>query len=94
MEARFHDVRAAPLPAATLAAWRAEFGDRLINRAGTTWRGLGESDRARAESDPVGLLAAFPGLMKRPLIIAGATATLGFGPAEAAALAAALGVRP
>lgn len=41
------------------------FGDAAINRASTTWRGLAEDEKA---ADPLDLLAAYPTLMKRPVI--------------------------
>ena len=41
------------------------FGDDLVNRRSTTWRGLDAAERAR---DPLDLLVAHPSLMKRPLI--------------------------
>lgn len=41
---------------------------KLINARSTTWRQLDEAERAKAESDPAGLLAANPTLVKRPVI--------------------------
>ena len=40
----------------------------LINTRSTTWRGLDEAQRARAESDAAGLLIENPTLIKRPVI--------------------------
>ena len=40
----------------------------LVNTRSTTWRGLDDTARAKAESDPAGLLAANPTLVKRPVI--------------------------
>lgn len=60
----FRDVRAEPLTAEERARLFAAFGDRLINRASTTWRGLDEAERALA---PDALLARHPALMKRPV---------------------------
>ncbi|MEZ5884778.1 MAG: glutaredoxin domain-containing protein [Paracoccaceae bacterium] len=68
------DVRAAPLSEAEIAEFIAAFGDRLVNRASITWRGLPEAERA--EPAPV-LLARHPALMKRP-VIRGAALTLGW----------------
>lgn len=64
----FVDVRAQGVPSDVLARAYATFGDRLVNTASTTWRGLSEAERAR---DPLALLAEHPALMKRPLIVAG-----------------------
>lgn len=63
----FVDVRADGVPDEVLALAHATFGDRLVNKASTTWRGLSEAERAR---DPLELLRAHPSLMKRPLIVA------------------------
>lgn len=59
------DIRAAPLSADERAEFLAAFGDSLVNRRSTTWRGL--DDRARtAPADA--LIASHPSLMKRPVI--------------------------
>jgi arsenate reductase len=43
----------------------------LINTRSTTWRGLDEAQRGRAETDPAALLVENPTLIKRPVIEAG-----------------------
>ena len=68
------DVREAPLSDEERAAFLAAFGDALLNRASTTWRGLDEAERARPADE---LLAAHPALMKRP-VIHGKALTLGW----------------
>jgi len=73
--AQFRDVRAEPLSDTERAAFLAHFGDKLINRASTTWRGLSEDTRQNA---PEALLAAHPALMKRPVIKAGTALYLGW----------------
>ncbi len=70
----FVDVRDTPLGPDELARFHAEFGDALINRKSTTWRGLTEAERA---IPPLELLGAHPTLMKRP-VIAGKILTLGW----------------
>jgi arsenate reductase-like glutaredoxin family protein len=60
-----HDVRASPLTATDLKRFFAAFGDALVNTKSTTWRGLDQTERARA---PLDLLADHPTLMKRPVI--------------------------
>ncbi len=82
-DVEFVDVRAQGVPGDVLRAAQARFGDRLLNTRSTTWRGLGESERAR---DPLELLAEHPTLMKRPLIAAGDALYLGWGPETRAAL--------
>lgn len=71
----FHDVRSDPLTRETLTAFHATFGESLINKRSTTWRGLSEADRA---SDPIALLLAHPTLMKRPIIEANGALTMGW----------------
>ncbi len=81
--ARFRDVRAQPLDGDEIAALLAEFGEALVNRTSTTWRGLADADRA---TDPARLLAAYPALMKRPVIRADGAWHLGWSAQTRAAL--------
>lgn len=76
---RFVDIRAEADLAAKLPGWLDAAGpDRLINTRSTTWRGLNEAERARAQSDPAGLLAAHPTLIKRPVIETGGAVHVGW----------------
>ncbi|MEJ6401327.1 arsenate reductase family protein [Yoonia sp. 2307UL14-13] len=59
------DVRADGVSAADQAAMVAAVGDAVVNKASTTWRNLSEKERANT---PATLLAAYPTLMKRPVI--------------------------
>lgn len=61
----FRNVRAEPLSAAEISKFYDEFGDRLVNRASATWRGLSETERS---DPPEHLLAKHATLMKRPVI--------------------------
>ncbi len=61
----FTDVRLNKLGEADLRLFYNVLGEDLINRRSTTWRNLGESERAKA---PVSLLLEYPALMKRPVI--------------------------
>lgn len=75
--AELTDVRAVPLEAAQLEQFIAAFGDDIVNRRSTTWRGLSEEDRALP---PVALLQKHPAVMKRPVIEdAGGALHLGWG---------------
>lgn len=67
--AEFVDIRAeADLPS-KLPRWIAAVGERLVNRSSTTWRGLSEEDKARANGVSLeGLLLGNPTLIKRPVI--------------------------
>ena len=78
----FRDIRAEPLSEVEWAELIAEFGDRLVNRNSTTWRGL--SDWLKA-SEAEAQLAAQPTLMKRPVLRDGDRLTLGWDDAARAA---------
>lgn len=68
IETRFVDLRDAGATA-RVPLWLDALGaEALINTRSTTWRGLSEAERARAASDPAGLLADHPALVKRPVI--------------------------
>jgi len=82
-DAQFHDLRETPLDSATIARFLHAFGDALVNKSSTTWRGLSEHDRQRPAAD---LLADHPTLMKRPVIDTGDTLLLGWKPDVQAAL--------
>lgn len=71
----FRDVRATPLSEAEIMEFVTEFGDEIVNRKSTTWRGI--SDFLR-ESEAEAQLAAQPTLMKRPVIRSDAGLTLGW----------------
>ncbi|MCC5970316.1 MAG: arsenate reductase [Pararhodobacter sp.] len=75
--ARFRDIRAEPLSEGDIKAFLAQFGERLVNRASTTWRSLSEAER---QTMPEALLSAHPALMKRPVILAGGVLYLGWAP--------------
>lgn len=67
----FIDIRAEANLGAKVPIWLEAVGDRLLNKASTTWRGLSESDKARATTDPAPRLIDNPTLIKRPVIEAG-----------------------
>lgn len=69
------DVRETGFAPGDLDRFLAAFGEALVNRRSTTWRGLDEAARAQ---DPATLLAAHPTLMKRPVIEAEGRLTLGW----------------
>ena len=69
------DVRADGLSDDQRREFLAEFGEAVVNRSSSTWRGLSEVERSR---DPVVLLADYPTLMKRPVIEADGTLYLGW----------------
>jgi len=81
----FHDFKKAGVPAA-LPQWMAALGwERLLNRAGTTWRKLDEAQRA-AVTDAASagaLMRAQPSVIKRPVLQwADGSLTVGFDAAD------------
>lgn len=65
----FVDIRAEADVASLAPQWLQQVDPaKLINTRSTTWRQLDEAERAQTESDPAGLLAANPTLVKRPVI--------------------------
>ena len=65
----FHDYKKQGIDAATLALWLKEMGaDKVLNKKGTTWRKLSETEHAHASSNEQNLietLIAQPSLIKR-----------------------------
>lgn len=71
LDVAFHDFKKQGVPVALLPAWLQAFGrERLINRAGTTWRKLDEATRAAVVDDAsaIALMQAEPSLIKRPVV--------------------------
>jgi len=86
----FHDFKKAGLNAATVEAWLADVSlDVLLNRRGTTWRGLTDEAKATAESEAgaIALMVEKPSLVKRPVVVVnGRVKSLGFSADQYAAL--------
>ena len=70
IEHGFVDVRADGVSGDQIAGWAEQAGwEVLLNRRGTTWRGLDEADKAGVDAaKAVSLMAAHPALIKRPVI--------------------------
>ncbi len=66
----FHDYKKAGADAAKLAAWCDAAGwDKVLNRAGTTFKKLPEADKADLDqAKAVTLMAANPSCIKRPIV--------------------------
>lgn len=88
IEHRFHDLRADGLAATDLKSWVSAVGwEKLLNRRGTTWRGLPDKDKNElGEAAAIELMRAHPALIKRPVIDQAGEVSVGFGPAEQKAL--------
>lgn len=87
---RFHDYRKDGLDPALLEAWVDELGhDALVNRRGTTWRGLADADKADLSRErAIALMLKHPALIKRPLFDFGDSRRVGFDATVQEALAA------
>ena len=71
----FRDVQKEPLSKAERITMATEWGEKIINRASLTWRGMSEEERC---ADPVEMMGAKPSVMKRPAIAAGDQRLLGW----------------
>ena len=87
-EVIFVDIRAEADLASKIPAWLdAVSADVLVNKRSTTWRALGEADKAKAEGHgAASLLIANPTLIKRPVIERGDEVFVGWGKDVSAAL--------
>jgi arsenate reductase len=80
----FHDYKAQGIDAGTLQAWSKAVGwEKLLNRSGTTFRGLADVDKAGIdEAKAIRLMVAQPSMIKRPVLdVDGALLLVGFDPA-------------
>ena len=85
----FHDYKTAGVTAATLKGWAGQVGwEVLLNRAGTTFRGLPPEAKADLTEDKaIALMVAQPSMIKRPVLEHGGKLIVGFKPdAYAAAM--------
>ena len=80
----FHDYKLAGVDEARLRGWAAELGwEKLLNRAGTTFRALPDKDKqGLTEAKAIALMIAQPSMIKRPVIELGGKLLVGFKPEE------------
>ncbi len=86
----FHDYKLAGIDRSTLSGWVAEHGwETVLNRAGTTFRALPDTDKTGLDADKaISLMLAQPAMIKRPVLDLGQRRLVGFRPeAYAAAFA-------
>jgi Spx/MgsR family transcriptional regulator len=78
----FHDDKAVGIDRAHLAAWVKELGwEAVLNRAGTTFRGLPDADKLNlTAAKAIALMLAQPSMIKRPVLDLGHRRLLGFKP--------------
>ncbi len=80
----FHDYKKEGADPAKLAAWSDAVGwEALLNRRGTTFRGLPEADKADIDrAKAIRLMQVSPSLIKRPVVEHPGGLLVGFVPAE------------
>jgi Spx/MgsR family transcriptional regulator len=78
----FHDFKKAGVSAALIEGWLKDVSlDALVNRRGTTWRGLADDVKASADTEAgaIALMIEKPSVIKRPVVVVnGRVKTLGF----------------
>ena len=76
----FHDYKTQGIDLIKLAGWSDEVGwEVLLNRRGTTFRGLSDADKAHIDRPKaLHLMQAHPSLIKRPVVEHGTSLLVGF----------------
>lgn len=81
---QFHDFKKSGLPEPDLQRWLAELGwEKLLNRAGTTWRRLDEAAKVAVcdASSAASVMRAQSSVIKRPIVAwADGSLSIGFSP--------------
>lgn len=81
----FHDFKKNGLERATAAAWLEQLEwEVLVNRKGTTWRGLPDERRAAVtdKASALDLMLEFPSVIKRPVLQGAGKLSVGFSDAQ------------
>lgn len=83
----FHDYKSAGIDAKTLEGWAKKVGwEKLLNRAGTTFKKLPDADKADIdEAKALALMLEKPSMIKRPVLEHGRDLIVGFKPEDYAA---------
>ena len=83
----FHDYKKLGVTEAALARWSDITGwEKVLNRAGTTFRKLPEADQQDLTRDKaIALMIANPSMIKRPVLETGDRIEIGFNPERYAA---------
>ena len=78
----FHDYKTSGVDEARLRRWVGQVGwERLLNRSGTTFRTLPDSEKEGIDEDKaVTLMLAQPSMIRRPVLEAGGELLVGFDP--------------
>ena len=79
---QFHDYKSEGIDKKRLQAWAKAVGwETLLNRAGTTFRKLSDSDKqGLTEAKAIALMLEQPSMIKRPVLDLGGTLLVGFKP--------------
>lgn len=79
----FHDYKVDGVDRSRLEHWCKQTGwEKVLNRAGTTFRNLPDADRVDIdERRAIALMLAQPSMIKRPVLTHGKTLLVGFDPA-------------
>lgn len=82
VEYYFHDYKSSGIDRVHLERWCKELGwERVLNRAGTTFRKLPDADKADLNArKAIALMLAQPSMIKRPVLESGKKLLLGFKP--------------
>jgi len=80
IEYEFHDYKKSGISLETLEKWSDKHGfEALINKRGTTWRRLDESDKEKlTRKKAIGMMHTNTSLIKRPVVEYGNTRLIGF----------------
>ncbi len=80
----FHDYKTRGIDADVLRGWVDAAGwEVVLNRAGTSFRGLPDTDKQGIDAaKAVSLMLANPSMIKRPVLVAGTRLLIGFKPDE------------
>lgn len=84
----FHDYKKAGIERARLAGWVEELGwEALLNRSGTTFRKLADTERVDIDAGKaIELMLAQPSMIRRPVLDLGDRREVGFKPERYAAI--------
>ncbi len=84
VEYEFHNYKKLGIEAATLKKWCKDHGhETLINKRGTTWRRLDESEKENLnQKKAIALMLSNTSLIKRPIIEHGNARLIGFDEAQ------------
>ncbi len=72
MEVQFHDFKKDGVDAALINGWLQQVPwQKLVNRAGMTWRGLSDEAKASVQDNAsaLGLMLGKPSVIKRPVLV-------------------------